>query len=486
MSKQLDGIIALPEGGDGGKLAFVNPYKNLDIKLNVRDYDDEDKTAARTDVLFVFENGAHVSFGITSDEERAWIQSLNNGPDDDKQIYNRWSGHGNMTAEELEKYKEDGVELRIVRVGTDVLLYINGRQVKVADLTNNNSGVTADMLATVYIRHYDDKGEYVEIPYSITDQIDVVTITDNSQTGKVTTNKKLYLVGDTVVLSSGVEGYYTSSLKIDDNKVVLNDNGTYTFKATEKSYEIEADFRKAVFVDNPNWNLKEQNQGTEEVNYVEAIKGVVTLPNGGNAYNTSNLGGLKFKDQYTDIDLNLIVRDYDDSAYTYARTDILFEFENGETVTFGVTKTGAAGDEVNWTYRVQSMGCTLNNWKTLKDMSDDEIALYTSDSGINFRILRSGTKFYVYLDGQLAKGYDFASKITKDTKATVTIRHYDDAGVQVDIPFTVADEVKDIFTTQGTWGGTWDISNQFGGTISVNQLVEIQVSILPISIRIWT
>ena len=384
-------------------------------------------------------------------------------------IYNRWKGFHKLSQEEIDKYNGEGIEFRIVRTGTVIYLFLDGKQVAVCDLTNNNSGVTASTKATVSLRHYDAVAEQVDIPFTIAKEVSKVTITDNSQNGEVITENDSYVIGTEVILKGKTDGYYLIALKVDGETVTLNGDGTYKFVATKATYTVEGIFKEAVFVDNPNWNLKEQNQGTEDVNYVDAITGVVTLPNGGNAFSSSNFGGLKFKDQYTDIDLSLIVRDYDDYAYTYGRTDVLFEFDGGETVTFGVTKTGNSGDEANWTYRVQSMSCTLNNWKTVKDMSKEEIALYTGDSGIKLRILRSGTTFYIYLNDELAKSYDFNGKISADTKATVTLRHYADEGVQVGIPFTVADEVGNIFTTQGSWGGSWNISNQFAGKVSVNQ-----------------
>ncbi|MBQ8803910.1 MAG: metallophosphoesterase [Tyzzerella sp.] len=473
LTKQYEGVASLPGGGTDTSLQLFKKYQNIDLTITAKENDTTGKKPGRTDVLFEFDldnDGTmdkNVSFGVVQlGDGSCEIQTL--GWDKKFIPEKRINALYQLDYGETLKYKNEGIQLRVVRYGADVFLHVDGKQVAVFDLTQNNSGVKADSKATVILRHYDAVADKVDIPFTVTNEISKVTITDNSPVGKVVAKSACYFVGTEIVLSGELDGYYLTDMKVDGELVALNADGTCKFKATKDNYTVEGIFTEEVFVNNTNWNLLQQNQGTVEVNFVEATKGVVTLPNGGNAYNSNNLGGLKLKDKYTNIDLNLVVRDYDDSKKSYARTDVLFEFDGGETVSFGVTKTGNAGDEANWTYRVQSTGCTLNNWKTLRNMTEDEIALYTGEGGIDFRILRNGTSFYVYLGGKLAKSYDFKNKISADTKATVTLRHYDDAGVQVDIPFTVADEVKSIFTTKGAWGGTWNIANQFGGSVSVN------------------
>ena len=61
--------------------------------------------------------------------------------------------------------------------------------------------------------------------------------------------------------------------------------------------------------------------------------------------------------------------------------------------------------------------------------------------GLNFRVVRYGTEFYLYLNDQMVKGYDFSYKLTADTTVSVYLRHYDDAGVKVEIPFAITEDV---------------------------------------------
>ena len=269
----------------------------------------------------------------------------------------------------------------------------------------------------------------------LTEDNELVNIVDNSTgNGKIVTDKKNYVVGDTVVLSGvGNEGYYCSSITVDGETVELAADGTYTFTATKDTYAVEGSFQKKVFVDNTEWNLVKQNDG------------LVTL-----LESTTDGKYLKFHDKYETMDLKLTVKDN-------GRTDVFFKFENGEAVSFGVLNNNNDGN----TYIVQ----TLNNGSsTLIDyntrhytLSADEISAYKGD-GIEFRVVREGTKFYVFIEGHLISYehatypnngiFNFDEKINADTKMNVTIRHYAWSGEEaaVEIPFSVSHELDKSFT----------------------------------------
>ena len=449
LTKQYDGIISLPQGGRGD-ITFANKYANMDLTIQVKDDQnskDEANVYPRTDVLFVFDNGAHISFGVVSDENGAWIQSLNQADNEidgvaTQYIYRRWTSWGKLTDEEYEQYLNGGVDFRIVRIGTEISLYIGDRFVACADLTSNESGVTADMKATVTIRHYDDAGVEIEIPFDMTEDIKLVTITSvEGKYGTVATNKKNYFVGDTVILSgAGKEGYYMNGLKVNGKEVTMNWDGTYTFKATKTKYTAEGTFAKKVFKDNSGWNLLKQNEG------------LISLPNGGNG------GPLDFYKQYTNIDLTLTVRDYDDAGNTPARTDVLFVFENGAHLSFGVVsdENGAWIQSLNQSDNEIDGVATqyiYRRWSSWGSLTEEELAAYKS-GGVDFRVVRIGTEVSLYINGRFVKVADLTnnnSGVTAKTKATVCIRHYDDEGTEVQIPFTVTDDI-DLVTVKSVKG----------------------------------
>ncbi|WP_185964242.1 hypothetical protein, partial [Klebsiella pneumoniae] len=81
-----------------------------------------------------------------------------------------------LTDEEVEKYNGEGVEFRVIRSGIYVYVFVEGKQVCVFDLSQNNSGVTADMEATVKLRHYDVKTTEMRFPFTVSDEVDKVAL----------------------------------------------------------------------------------------------------------------------------------------------------------------------------------------------------------------------------------------------------------------------------------------------------------------------
>lgn len=458
LTNQYKGSVALIEGGRSN-LKFADKFVNMDLTIRVRDdqtkkeYNDKgEEVFPRNDVLFVFENGAHVSFGVTSDANGAWIQALNNSANevDGKEtpyIYKRWASFGKLTEEEFAAYKDGGVDFRIVRYGTEVTLYIGDRMVAVADLTNNNRGVTADMPAEVTFRHYDDAGVRIEFPFSVKETFELVTINCvENATGKLKAAKNQYFVGDTVVLSAANADTYPTSMTVNGKDAAVAWDYTHTFTATEKEYTVEGTFADKVFVQNKQWNLSKQNEGS------------VVLTEGGRS-------DLKFYDKYTNMDLTVTVRDdqtekevNDKGAEVFPRNDVLLVFENGVHVSFGITSDakGAwiqalnnSADQVN----EKETQYIFRRYSSQGNLTAEEFAAY-KEGGVELRIVRAGTDLHLYIGNRkvttvdLTKMYQNSkttevadSGIAADTTMNVTFRHYDDAGVKLEVPFEVSTKV---------------------------------------------
>lgn len=457
------GTIELPKGGRVDNI--IRYYAtDLDLTLTVRDYDDAENVAARNDVLFQFENGAHVSFGVCQDPNGSYIiQSMNASKDvvDEEEtpfIYKRYQYWGTLTAEETAKYLDGGVEFRLVRIGTELSLYIGDRFVNVADLTNNNRGVTADMPAKVTVRHYDDADVKVEIPVVWTDKIDLVSITCVESNGnKVATNKKNYFVGDTVILSDGAkDGYYCAGMKVNGEDVAMNWNGTYTFKATDKKYTVEGTFKEAVFQPSSRWNLLEQNK-KYATNPMD-IEGVVSVPaeitssvNEGDSDWVKTLGKT-----YGDMDLRLTLRDL--TGEKNYRMGVRFDFENGARFTFSLTNT-QNGD--GSTYEIQTMGGTLYNWKMPGyTLTAEQVASIRSAEGLELRLVRVGDTMDVYLGGVHAWEADLSAGDVKDQKTDIQFRSYGNVGKDVVVDYSIAEAPTPVVI---------NIADTTNGTISTKQ-----------------
>jgi len=443
----------------------------MDLSLKVKENGTSSKPG-RTDVMLEFENGKNVSFGVLCTDkanETYFVQALNKADDNanaGKIIFNRFTGFYQLTAEEAEKYNADGLDFRIIRQGTVVYLFIDGRQVAECDLTSNDSGVTADMKATVTLRHYDVTGT-IEFPFAISDIVEETTISIESNANGAITKNQVYrngnrntlyditkhFVGEKVVLTvKANKGYDLTGLIVNNVSVIgdvitnVDGTSTYAFETKSDNNVIETYFDvHRIFVDNYDTNLWD---------LTDQYDGIVSLPNGGGA----TAKPLQFYGQFTDIDLTINARDYADVDDT-TRTDVEFTFDvngdgiintaNGDqTVTFGVINDAEGA-------RVQTRGGTLLNWKPMHELSSEETAqLVISEEeiaggdidGLDLRLVRSETTVYIFVEGKQvafcdltkcanANG-DTASNVTADTKMFVYLRHYDDARTDgVEIPF---------------------------------------------------
>ena len=474
LSGQYDGYVTVIGGGGATNkpLQFAGSYQNVDLTLNAREYDDV-STKSRTEFGFEFDvdgdgiidtakGDQTVTFGIAEGnriQTRAgtllsWKTPYDLNAAEKAQLV--------IDADEITAGNEDGLDLRVIRYGTVIYLFIENRQVAICDLTkcanaagDTESGITADTKMFIYLRHYDDLREAgVQIPFSIKTDVTPVEISvtaDENGTahagyvnyylnnGRISKLSDTHFVGEKVVLTAtpASEELVCSQMLVGGNDQTGNMTvntagvGTYTFTAGAKAYNVAFAFGTPVFENTFNtavWNVAQQCQG------------VVALPAGGGG--TGN--PLQFKGTYTDVDVSLVARDYADEAKSAARTDLEFIFDNGETVTFGVVCDGGS-------YRIQNRGGTLLSWKTPyfitdKALIDDYVVTAEemksgNPGGLNFRVVRYGTEFYLYLNDQMVKGYDFSYKLTADTTVKVYLRHYDDAGVKVEIPFEITDDV---------------------------------------------
>lgn len=451
LSGQYEGTVALPGGGTSA-VAFYETFTDMDLTITAKENKEADTAnGGRTDVLFEFENGKNVSFGIVkwSATSSCIVETLGNSTNHIPA--NRKNTLYTLTKDETDAYLTDGVQLRLVRTGTDVYVIVEGKIVAVFDLTQNGSGVTADMKATVSLRHYDAVTDRVDIPFTVSRQLAEVTITDNSADGAMGMQSKRGFVGAQIVLISKTPSKTLIGLKVDGVEVPLNADGTYSFLATKSHYTVEGIFASAIFESNYDavlWDISGQYEG-----YVTVIGG------GG-----STAQPLQFAGTYENMDLTLNVKDYADSS-TAARTDVEFTFDvdgdgkidtakGDQTVTFGVVYTDGY-------YCIQTRAGTLLNWKRPYELSQAEIDQYIIDAseiaagkedGLDFRIIRYGTTMYLFIENRqvaicdLTKcansAGDKASGVTANTKMFVYLRHYDDkrtAGVE--IPFSISTEV---------------------------------------------
>ena len=180
------------------------------------------------------------------------------------------------------------------------------------------------------------------------------------------------------------------------------------------------DSENFIFTNFNGWDVSGQNDG------------YITLPSGG-------LGSAEFVEKFTDMALTIRVMDHPDGTVD-PRNQIHLEFANGKKVTFDVlTQNGATF--------VQSFGEAgyLLPWKNHGSLLSKEIERFATAEGIDFQVVRKGTAFYLFVGGRMVNIIDLSGEIEADTQMTVSIRHWDDKGAQLRVPFTVSSDVSGLY-----------------------------------------
>ena len=487
-------------------LNFCDSYKDMDLTLTVKDDPNtKSNTATETRVFFTF-GSKQLQLSVTEIGGDVVIRDYAGLIG--KRLYK-------FTDAQENKYKSDeGVELRIVRVGTQVYLYIDGTECAIGRAANggatsyyegteinlatlSNNAITADTEATVLVRRWGDAGTEIEMPFRVVNKVTPVEVSvENTTHGTVTTNSRHYFAGDTVTFTvTPEESCYCSNLEVKKDSTVINldkeinmAGGTYSFVAEEGNYTIEASFATGkIFRDVTDstytlWNLMQQNQGSVTLtNGRTGIKGVISATTKAGA-GTDN-DALYFNDEYTDMDLTLTVKnDNTTTAGSTPETIFVFDFGSGKVLRISITEIG--GEAI-----IRTTDGILS-WKRLYRLSDEQKANYKSSKGVELRIVRKGTQIYLGVDGVAcaigAAAHDNDTRyyaenninlatlsgnvIKEDTPATVSIRRYGDEGKQIDMPFTVCSEVKELFTTGWKTDNTcWDSSKQYIDMLSLKK-----------------
>lgn len=451
VTKQFEGVVSQPKGGNTVWLRFYEKLANMDLTFRVKDNPLVGGENPRTSIRFEFDNKE--TFIASICESAKGVVQIQKYPC--TYTNNKWAGsYYNFTDAEKAQYKtEEGIDFRVVRNGTEILFFIGGEYKTSVDLSEIIKG---DTPAIVSIQHVDDKGVPYVMPFSISEKVENVTIAQKESNGKEVKTEK----GTTVVVSAE-EGYYIKVLSLNGKDVSadLNWDGTYVFIAEEANYTMKATLAKRIFETDYGWDLLEQNQGTKD----GVTTGVVSLPNGGTT--SSNLN---FIEKYADMDLTWRVKDHPNSDATNTtapRTSFEFIFDEvltGEKKTF----TLSVSDSNKGVVQIQNTsGLKDKAYTSYYNFDEDETAKYRSAEGVDIRIVRDGTDFILFVDGELKAVVDLSKYIKADTKATVRINHNDDNGVEIEMPYAVTDKV-DIEKIYFGYHKAWDVTNQFEGSVT--------------------
>ena len=438
VTKQFEGVVSQPKGGNTVWLRFFEKLESMDLTFRVKDNPLVEGENPRTSLRFEFDNGE--TFIASICESAKGVVQIQKYPC--TYTNNKWAGsYYNFSEEEKAQYKtEEGIDFRVVRNGTDIIFFVGGEYKTCIDLSEI---IKVDTPAIVSIQHMDDKDVPYVMPFKMSEELDTVTIKTEANDGKkLVTDKKEYVVGQEVVVEAE-EGYYINQITLNGKDVSadLSLHGTYDFIATEKEYTIKANVKKKVFGYSAKWNLLNQNQG-KDIN--GATVGYVTLPEGGSG---GGGGWLYFNDKYQDMDLTWRVQDHPDSdeeSTEAPRTTFELLFDNEENFIVSICESNKG------IVQIQNLKSSINEkgYSSYYNFSSSEQAQYQTEEGINFRIVRNGTELIFFVGGEYKTSIDLSEYVKADTKMTVRVRHNDDEGVEIKMPFAVNDTLTPVKITK--------------------------------------
>ena len=354
-------------------------------------------------------------------------------------IFN-WKTHYSLTATEAEKLQSGGIELRVVRSGTKVSCYLDGKEiVSGADLTKDragaDTGIAANMLATVGIRHYGDAGAPVVISFEKQDKPDYVTVTclPDADGNTVSLNKERYVRGDVVQVSDNGQGdSYPCAIVVNGTPVQADAYGNYCFEAVEDAYIIQPQVAPRVFKHSQEWNETAQNQGILSIPYSDGTSDWIET----------------YRQNYKDLDMTVTLRDLCNQEDNY-RFVLALKFSNGKQLMTSITNDASNEDDTS-VYHIQHVGNedSFMGWGSTYTLSDAQSAKIQSQNGLKLRVVRVGATIDIFVDGVHALEYDLTNlknsggaSGVETLPCTVVMRMYGNHGKTVEIPFEIREEV---------------------------------------------
>ncbi len=428
VQKQLENVVTILKTEDGYSswLETLFTYTGVEITAKYHNSEPNDYGMA---LSLKFANDQDIRVRLTnadSDGSVFKLQAMDGS-------ISPWKNFYTLNDDQVAKLKGDGLKFKLLREGTKLDLYLDGNVVvNDIDLTANDSGVTEDMNSIVRICLWGNAGVDTEVPFELLGGKEKVILNiAESANGSVAGVKKTYRVDDDVVLKvTGNNGYACKELRVDGNAVDIAANGTYTFKATKTSYDVEAVFDKAIFQPNGNYEVGGQ------------FFGAVALTN-----NETAFAGFLNTEKDTYRDLTVTARRVVSGDYCMITA---FEFTNGEKF---VVRLNLEGNAKTIQIMPTDGNTFKDNWKdvNLYTLSEAQ-AQKVNGEGIDYRVAIIGEKAYFFLDGFLATTYDLSMNVKGEPTnlanvgARIGIRMDGNKKTEVGIPFKLGAEPARVVT----------------------------------------
>lgn len=357
-----------------------------------------------------------------------------------------WSYVDTKNAEAPDLINGEGALFKLERTGANVLtISVNG---SVLD-TYTMDGVTADnKVVSMGMSHQGNQGEEIQIPFTVTVPVEEPPVVEPPvveppvgeavelkipvlANGTVTAGKANYVIGETVKLTVTPNSGYAQKLFINGSPLLLDwKSNTYSFVATEESYEITGSFEKslnAVASDSGRWDTANQAHGLLTANY----------PNNNDSWYMDIQGN------YSSIAINAknylpVEQSYEGIANGGGfRVVLRMTLDNGKIYAFSIwidtsmryayNHFGAGGSVTGWG----------GAWCAIADKNPGA-AIALNGTGAEFKLERiDGNHMQITLNGTVLETYTIEGVTETNKVVSVGISHYGNKDNLVEIPFEV-------------------------------------------------
>ena len=323
-----------------------------------------------------------------------------------------------------EKLQGDGAEFKLTRTNANTLqISLDG---VVLDTYTMDGVSDANKVTSVSIYHYGNKGQMVQIPFTLTEpgeepdeesgvQVHIANMTN----GTVTADQQSYKVGDTVTLTVTPADGYVQKLYLNEQPLLLDYNtGKYSFTVEEgKSYEVTGGFvKKAGWFWTADWNLINQGHG------------IAHAP----AHPGSDQTGELVPTKNACNGVSVLVKDASHGAQKDYAIALKMLFAGNQKA-----EVRLIDRDDNGKYCLQVMGNNLlGNWTTLHWLTAEESAAVRDGDGVWFGMVREGTMLRLLINDSVVWETDLSGKgITANTALEqVKLQAYN-FSYAVDIPY---------------------------------------------------
>ena len=412
ITQQTDGTTVVTNGKNYKEVSVTvkdyTPSKNADGSLKQGDFSMQ--------ISFIFDDGKEYQVRLhNTDTDKPNYKLQNMGGDNS---LTGWKWQADLTAAQKEKLiNGDGVEFHVKLVGANAELWVDGQLMKTVALGEAYNG----KMAQIRLCMNGNRGiQNVEIPFTLVKAPETATVAiPTFEGGTVTADKAVYMIGDTVVLTVAPNEGYSQKLYINRKPLLLDwKTNTYSFKATENTYNITGSFEpslNAAAKDANRWDSANQAHGILNAYY----------PSNGDAWL------YEFSGEYQSISAK--AKNYlagtDGTGGEGFALNLGFRLSNGKQYIFRIIRQDNK-------YYHQRFGINGSDW-TKKVLDDAAIAAICGD-GVDFKLERTAADtLTLSVNGVVYDTYTMAGVTQEHWVTTAIMGHYGNKGQKVAIPFAL-------------------------------------------------